>query len=323
MVLAGHAGWGPPSVHGVGVEVFFVLSGFLITSLLVEEFGDRGRIDLPRFYLRRARRLLPALFVCLSVVALLAARGELPYDRSSLGLLAGFGYFANIAQMGGDDLGPLTHLWSLSVEEHFYFVWPAVIACTLTIRRSLNAALTVAGVLLVASMVTRWLVLDGSAARVAYGTDTRAAGLLLGCVAAIAVHQRGLPTPRRSQAIALGVAAVAALWWAASLRFHHTAFTWFVVVPVASLGALTLVLLSGSWNAVARCLSMGWLVRLGKISYGVYLWHLPVYFVTGVQWENPLLGRTLVAVAATVAVASVSLRYVEMPIRRRGFLLRR
>lgn len=320
MVLAGHAGWGPYSVHGIGVEVFFVLSGFLITSLLVEEWADTGRVNLPRFYLRRARRLLPALFVCLLAVAILVSAGELAREPNSRGILAGFGYMANVAQMGGDGLGSLSHLWSLSIEEHFYLVWPALLLGALAIGGA-RWATGLAVVLLTGSMLARWWLLDADYVRVAFGTDTRAAAMLLGALAALIVHRYGMPHITPAVAVAVAVAGAGAVWWASTHRFWHTGWTWFAVLPAASVGALALVIVGCGRNPAARVLETEPLVKLGKMSYGLYLWHYPIYALVGLN-ETAEVGKTVVAVAASITVASLSLRWVEMPIRTRGFLLR-
>lgn len=318
MVLAGHAGWGPRSIHGIGVEVFFVLSGFLITSLLVEEWSDAGRVSLRRFYLRRARRLLPALALVLIAVTALAWRGEISRDANSRGVLAGLGYATNWTRMVNDQLGVLEHLWSLAIEEHFYLAWPAIVVAILAVTRRLTGALVVAAALLAGSMAARLMLVGGDYQRIANGDDTRAATLLIGCIAAIVVHQRPMWEPRTGRAVTAGVAAAVVLWWASSAAWNSAGFLWLIVLPVAALAALVGVLLCCSTNPVATLLSNRRLVDLGKISYGAYLWHPLVYSLTGAT-VSARIGSTVVGVAATLGIAMLSYRYVESPIRRRGF----
>ena len=130
MVLAGHAGWPMAGnrAHELGVEVFFVLSGFLITVLLLEEHERTGTIALGRFFGRRARRLVPALVaVCLAVLAVGAWTNLLEWGGTRRGVIGGLTYSSDIVRIHGWDLGPLGHLWSLAVEEHFYLVWPILL----------------------------------------------------------------------------------------------------------------------------------------------------------------------------------------------------
>ena len=168
MVLLGHAGW---PIHGIrahelGVEIFFVLSGMLITSLLLTEVRRAESVDLGRFYRRRARRLLPALGVLLLSLALFtAATGRFAGRTVAVGILAAITYTTNYAQVAGVRFGPLSHLWSLSVEEHFYLVWPLVVAVvarrrSTAVGRRLAVAATV---MIVVSLILRfWLVWRGA-----------------------------------------------------------------------------------------------------------------------------------------------------------------
>jgi len=172
---------GYPGMGFTGVDLFFVLSGFLITTLLLEEHAQNGRVSLGNFYRRRALRLLPALVAFLAVFLVYAAvRGPvrgMNFDEALFGVAAGLGYFTNIAMGFEDNAIPfeLRHLWSLAIEEHFYIVWPPVLFLVLRGRKRL--ALGVLGVAIVLSVVQQIrLVEDGAISqRIVFGTDTRSA----------------------------------------------------------------------------------------------------------------------------------------------------
>lgn len=203
MVLAGHAGWplARTRAHELGVELFFVLSGFLITVLLLEEHDRDGGVALGRFYGRRLRRLLPALVVVVGATLLVASWTRwLDWGGTRRGAIGGLTYSSNIVRVHGWDLGPLGHLWSLAVEEHFYLVWPAVLLGAVVAARRLARPWIVLAApvgLATACFVWRvWLVARGHGddlnTRLYYPTDTRVLGPLAGCALAV-VKVQGLP----------------------------------------------------------------------------------------------------------------------------------
>jgi peptidoglycan/LPS O-acetylase OafA/YrhL len=323
----------------LGVDLFFVLSGFLITSLLVSEWTDRGRIELSAFWTRRARRLLPALFLVLIGVAAYAAIAAPAIDKTTIrgdGLAALF-YVSNWHQIADGtnyfDLvrspSPLQHLWSLAIEEQFYLVWPLVAILALGRRRrgddpgnGLTRLLVVSLVLAAASLA--WMLHlyhpNGSVSRVYYGTDTRATAILLGAALGI-TFQRWGPKLKSAMLTGLDFAAIAAacglgLAWVLCqgttswLYRGGMAFTEVLAcVVIASIAGSNRGLLS-------RLLSWGPLTALGRISYGVYLWHWVVIVVLtpsragfGGLWLN--LVRVLITLALSIASAAL----VELPIR--------
>ncbi|HWH13306.1 MAG TPA: acyltransferase family protein, partial [Miltoncostaeaceae bacterium] len=318
----------------LGVDVFLVISGFLITSLLLAERRERGRIDLVRFWVRRARRLLPALFVVMA--ATLAAMVILhPEEVAGLrgATLASLGYVANwyfvfadvpyFEQFGRPSV--FLHLWSLAVEEQFYLVWPPVLALGLALatRRVMLALSLVAGA---GSVALAWWLFDPFAAsdRIYYGTDTRAVGLLAGVVLAFLVPAAGLAPlgPRRRRALdTAGFLAAAALVLLlvgldeSGARLYQGGF--------ALTAAVTAVLVLAAAQPGTRTgRALGWrpLVWVGKRSYGIYLWHWPVIQLTRAGQDVPISGAPLVAVqvAVTVGAAALSYRFVETPVRRHG-----
>lgn len=360
-VVAFHGGL--PGVSGgfLGVDAFFVLSGYLITALLLGEWSRReGRIDLAAFWGRRARRLLPALLLMITVVVI-GARVLLPPEE--VRLLRGDGiaallYVANWRMIfrGGDYFAqtaapsPLEHTWSLGIEEQFYLLWPLLLCAVLylrppphrpepgrvqaRVRIHLWGLLGVCAVGVVASTVrlaTTYSSQDPG--RAYYGTDTRGAAILIGAALAVLLALRGegpAAGPARSRPLgprwrraALGGAAavsVASVGWAAThvsgtdlvlYRGGMPAFALAVALVIAHV-----VLVPAGWSA--RLLSLPPLPALGRISYGVYLWHWPVFIAANAD-RSGLDGLTLFAVrcALTVSVASLSYVLLERPIQRR------
>jgi len=320
----------------LGVDAFFVLSGFLITGLLLAEHQRTGRIRLVPFWLRRARRLLPALLLVLvatiGIGRLTLADTELAALRQDA--FAALGYVANwrmIYRGGGyfADTGAaslLQHTWSLGIEEQFYLAWPLLVLLALRASRPGLAVLVVSLTGVVASTIVSVLLYQPGVdpSRVYYGTDARAGALLTGC--ALAALLSGLTTwrnERASRAVALAaVPAVAVLGWAwwrtdgGDGWLYQGGFTGLAVAVAVVLGYLVLV--PAGWGA--RLLSVPPVVWLGRISYGVYLWHWPLYGLLNAD-RTGLVGVPLTAlrVAATIAVAAVSFYLVEQPIRRGRF----
>ncbi|WP_083342025.1 acyltransferase family protein [Mycobacterium talmoniae] len=353
LVLAEHGGI--PGVGGgfIGVDLFFVLSGFLITSLLLDELGRTGRIDLAGFWIRRGRRLLPALLLMVLTVAV--ARELFP-SSAVAGLrddaIAAFCWVANwrfvfaktdYFTQGGTP-SPLQHAWSLGVEEQYYLVWPLLlvgVALLLALRaRRRDRCATLGGVRL-SVLVLATLGAAGSAAaaillasdatrdRIYFGTDTRAQALLIGAAAAAllvrdwsalmagwpVIRSRwGTWAARLLPLVGLAVLAAAAHYVTGNAReFRAGSLT---VVAVAAILVIAPVALHQD-GLVARVLSWRPLVWLGAISYGVYLWHWPIFLVVNGE-RTGWSGWRLFAVrcAVTVVVAAVSWWAIEQPIRR-------
>ena len=327
----------------LGVDAFFVLSGFLITSLLLAEWLRRDAIDLPGFWRRRARRLLPALFLMLGAVALFTAtwapvdmlqrlRGDafatIGYVANWRFIASGQSYFAQFASPS-----PLQHVWSLAIEEQFYLVWPLVFLVLLRVTRgsraalfSITAALAAGSALLMGMLFTP----GTDPARVYYGTDTRAQSLLVGAALALLLDRRRVGTTRRGRHLLHGVAIAAGglllLAWSRTpddaswlYRGGLGVTALLVAVVIASVTAET----PGPLGRVLSVRPVRW---IGAISYGLYLWHWPVYVALTSQrtgLDGPAL--ILLRLGCTVAIATASYYLVEMPIRRgalRGWRVR-
>ncbi|HEY3096531.1 MAG TPA: acyltransferase family protein [Acidimicrobiia bacterium] len=330
------AGWARGGF--LGVDAFFVLSGFLITSLLVGEWRQNGTISFAAFWARRARRLLPALLLVLLGVAVFAAL-QVPaeqLDRLRGDGLATLFYGANwrFIQSGQSyfDLwstaSPLRHMWSLAIEEQFYLVWPLITFACLRLargRRWLLGGVCIAGIAAsITAMATFYDASDPS--RAYYGTDSRAHLLLIGAALALIL---GRWTPRRN-ATRAGVNAVGLLGGvgclAAWIWVPDTA-PWMYRGGYAIFGLCVAAVIMSSVQperfALKSLLSLGPLVWIGRISYGLYLWHWPV-IVFASPARTGLDGPTLaiLRVALTFAFATASFYLVEQPIRR-GALRRR
>lgn len=339
-VIIGHANeaWLPGG--WLGVDVFFVISGFLITSLLLRERTSTGRIDLLGFWLARARRLLPAVFLVLAAVTLAARFIGLPVRRDAVSadILSTLFYVANWRMYLSDEAyfatlatpSPLRHAWSLSVEEQFYIIYPLLLLGLLAVVRKRNRLAMVLGGLAVLSAVLMALLYTPGhePSRVYYGTDTRAFELLVGAVAGVLVLRSGTArgpaavaevTDRISRilapfALVLVLVALVAAGDQPDLLFRGGLLVLCVLVAVV-------VVAAASWeaNPVQRVLAWEPLRRVGLISYGLYLWHWPI-----IVYSNQLLVdvdpivRVYVQVVLSFVVATLSYLLIEQPIRRHG-----
>jgi peptidoglycan/LPS O-acetylase OafA/YrhL len=326
----------------LGVDAFFVLSGFLITSLVISEVHRRGRLDLRGFWARRARRLLPALFLALFGVALYAAVFATPNELERIrdDAFATLLYVANwraiSAGHGYWDLfqapSPLEHAWSLAIEEQFYLVWPLVVVAltALASRRARRGGRTrkiapmLFGVALVAGIASAlWcmVLFDPAGTSRAYlGTDTRIAAILFGAAFAAWIAWRGPIRSRAGRIVleAVAIAAVAALGFAWAGLDGQDPFLYRGGLLLCGIGVLVVVAAAShpSGGPVARVLSWRPLVAIGIISYGLYLWHWPVYVVMsparmGIDSDALLAIR----IATSIGVAIGSYFLVERPIR--------
>jgi peptidoglycan/LPS O-acetylase OafA/YrhL len=346
LLYHGQVGWARGGF--LGVDVFFVLSGFLITGLLLAEWRRWGSIDLRGFWLRRARRLLPALFLLMVGVSLGAALLASPAQRTALraDALATLGYVANwrfvladrsyFAQY--DEPSPLRHMWSLGIEEQFYLVFPLLLIGLLALglhRRGLAAVLGL-GALGSAGLAAALYTPGADPSRVYYGTDTRLEALLVGAVAAALVGDAAaarrpaaylaaggwhVPLPGRQSPGLLGLAGLAILLVAARDTAGWLYEGGFLLVAV--LAVLVVLAAADDRSTTARLLSWEPLRRIGLVSYGLYLWHWPVYVALTpdrVGATGPALLVLRLAVTGLLAVGSYVL--VERPIRA-GVLSRR
>jgi peptidoglycan/LPS O-acetylase OafA/YrhL len=318
----------------LGVDVFFVLSGFLITSLLLAESTATGRLGLGGFWARRARRLLPALGGVLVGVALyclvFADASELANIRG--GALVTIGYAANWRSVfARQDYwalftvpSPLDHTWSLAIEEQFYMVWPLVFVGLLAWwKRSTPVAVLVTSIVLacVSSALMFSMYNSSNPSRVYYGTDTRAGGIVFGAALAAWLAWRGHAASGRARVVVevvavIGAGVVALAWSRLSGESSGLYRGGFLVCELATVAVLAAAVHPRP-GPVARTLSFRPLRLLGLISYGVYLWHWPVDVVLS-QRRTGLSGWWMFGLqtAITLVIAALSFVLLEQPIRR-------
>lgn len=322
----------------LGVDVFFVLSGFLITTLITEEFGRTGRIDFKRFYLARGRRLLPALLLMLVVVGMLAAFvyrdsaasfradaiASLFYVTNWWYVISDASYFEAIGRPAF-----LQHLWSLAVEEQFYFIWPALAFVLLKWRGRRGVFWVALGGALLS---TAWMIFlsvsngyptEADPSRVYFGADTHVMGLLLGAALAMVWRPGRLSTrlTAGAQAIvtAIGALALLTVIWFFWQVGEYSPFMYrggFLV-----LSAIVCVLIAAASHPGApfgRMIGSQPWRYIGQRSYGLYLWHWPIFVITRPVLDIPLEGvaNFVLRFGLTFLVAELSYRYVEIPIRR-------
>lgn len=333
VVVAFHVGLPMPGGF-VGVDVFFVISGFVITSMLEREWTSTGRIDFRRFYLRRFQRLTPALALMVSITVLASTMILSPVGPQQIASQTGLGAMflsANVviaATTGGyfdqaAELNPLLHTWSLSIEEQFYFVFPLfLIAAWAAAKRDARKAslplglVALVGVCSFVMAVVGSSTLDlpgaGATALGFYSPFTRAWEFAAGAALALVATRRAQST-RRIHTLTglLGIVLLVCSFWLISGQIAFPG-----VVTLMPVAAAALLIHAGreSSNLVSRALGYRALSRIGDLSYSIYLWHWPFLAFAGVLWPGDSLAL-LVAGAVSVAPALLSYRWVEQPIR--------
>lgn len=333
-VIAYHLGLSFAPGGLLGVDVFFVLSGYLITDILIAQWRADGRMDLKDFWLRRARRLLPGLYVMLvAVVAwvMIMAPSQLAALRAAT--VAAFLYVSNwwlifhhvsyFAQFGPPS--PLGHLWSLAVEEQFYLLWPLLLVLGLRFVRRRGWLLT----LIVAAAAASSLLMaflyqpGGNPNRVYYGTDTRAFSLLIGAALALVWASRTLHKElTKGKRMALDLCGLVALVVVIGMIITTNEYQPFLyqggMVMVSLASAVVVAVLAHPASKLAWLFGKQPLRFLGVRSYGIYLWHYPIIVLTtpSVDTGGFDVQRAVLQVAASILLADLSWRFVEMPIRR-------
>ncbi len=323
--------WAPGGL--LGVTIFFVLSGYLITNLLLIEWDLTERIDLAGFWVRRARRLLPAMFVMLFTVTawvtlfnhdFLARLREdfLPavfYYSNWWYIFQDLSYFEN---MGTPSI--LTHFWSLAVEEQFYIIWPLVIFAALFfgVKKKKILVATLAVALLSAVVMAAMYNPVADPSRIYYGTDTRAFSLLIGAALAMVwpSHElaQTMPLKVRLSMDLIGSIALAAILAAIAFSHQYNGFLYRGgMVLVSVLTAILVGVLVHPASSLSRVMSFRPLVWIGLRSYGIYLWHYPIILLTTPQVDtgSSHIFRTVVQIVLTFVVAELSYRFIENPIR--------
>jgi peptidoglycan/LPS O-acetylase OafA/YrhL len=317
----------------LGVDIFFVLSGFLITGLLFREWKQASSVNLRRFYLRRALRLLPALLALL-VLTLVFPRVFIPRleDGQSPRLwwaaLASISYASNwVRAFDLTDMNFLGHTWSLGIEEQFYTLWPLGLLIMLRAGNRRVATISVICLGILGSAVLRAVRWDGreSLLRDYYSLETRLDSLLVGCLLALLLSWELVPRTGRWKTAIRAAATAAVVVLAVMINRAEYAgpatYHWLLFVAALCAGIVLLHLIHSPSRAMEAVLTLPALVWLGRISYGIYLWHSPIQ--TGVLGEARMLRfgltgplRIVIPFAVTIAVAAASFYLLERPILR-------
>ena len=328
----------------LGVDLFFVLSGYLISSLIIKEFRKTGTVNLYNFYIRRARRLLPAVYFMITVgLVVMVLFNEVLLRKSHLDAIFGYIYSSNWWYIFHkldyfDSFGaqsPFKHLWSLAIEEQFYMIFPLLFLLVNgkkkskdgTYKLNKNFLYVVLGLILV-SLIAHILLFDiNNISRIYFGTDTRAFSLLVGVVGAILypmerLHSKVTPQQNMIYSI-LSLVSIAGL---VTVMIYTSEYnTWLYkggFLLVAILGLIVIISSGKQHTLMSKLLSFKPIVFIGKISYSLYLWHFPVLVLTTPVSEigNPNIFFVILRIVLTFAVAIVSYVFVETPIRKLGFI---
>ncbi len=345
IIMGYHFGLGWLRGGFFSLDIFYVLSGYLITGLLVGEYRRRGRIKLSAFWLRRARRLLPALVVVLVAVTVLVRFAEPAglYPDFRMSALSALFYFSNWFQIAGSGnyfvatgaVSPLTHTWSLAVEEQFYLVWPLVVLAVMVLARSfargLRALLLVSAAGALASAAEMALLYHPGAdiTRLYFGTDTHAQSILVGatmaCAMTLVQMHRGndgmAPVARsalaRAALVVVGLSGLAGTLALTYRQIGTAAFDYRGGFFLSALSAAAIIIgaVCVPTGPIAWGLSLRPMVWIGTISYGAYLWHYPVYvYLDAARTGRAGLPLLAIRFAATLGLAAASYYLVERPV---------
>ena len=327
----------------LGVDLFFVLSGYLISSLIIKEYRKTGSLNLYNFYIRRARRLLPAVYFMITIgLVVMVLFNEVLLRKSHLDAIFGYIYSSNWWYIFHkldyfDSFGaqsPFKHLWSLAIEEQFYMIFPLLFLLINrkkkskdgTYKLNKNFLYVVLGLILV-SLIAHILLFDiNNISRIYFGTDTRAFSLLVGVVGAILYPMEKLhakETPQQN--IMYSVVSLVSIATLITVMIYTSEYnTWLYrggFLLVAILGLIVIISSGKQHTLMSRLLSFKPVVFIGKISYSLYLWHFPILVLTTPVSEigNPNIIFVILRIILTFALATASYVFVETPIRKLGF----
>ena len=327
----------------LGVDLFFVLSGYLISSLIIKEYRKTGSLNLYNFYIRRARRLLPAVYFMITVgLVVMVLFNEVLLRKSHLDAIFGYIYSSNWWYIFHkldyfDSFGaqsPFKHLWSLAIEEQFYMIFPLLFLLVNrkkkskdgTYKLNKNFLYVILGLILV-SLIAHILLFDiNNISRIYFGTDTRAFSLLVGVVGAILYPMERLHAKvTLQQNMVYSVVSLVSIATLITVMIYTSEYNTLLYrggfLLVAILGLIVIISSGKQHTLMSRLLSFKPVVFIGKISYSLYLWHFPVLVLTTPVSEigNPNIIFVILRVILTFILATASYVFVETPIRKLGF----
>ncbi|AHI55788.1 acyltransferase family protein [Listeria ivanovii] len=322
----------------IGVDIFFVLSGYLITNILLTQWEKTQTLQLKQFWLRRFRRLIPAVYIMIVVVVIYSVLFHPEILKNLRGdAIASFFYvsnwwfiFHNVSYFDSFGLpSPLKNLWSLAIEEQFYLIWPAFLLVFLRWVKNPKLLLKIVIGLGLLSAIWMTILYDPGTdpSRVYYGTDTRAFDLLAGCALAFVwpFNRLSPVVPKKSKAV-LNIAGTLSILLFLVFTAFVSEYQPFLyrggLLFVAIIGVTMIATISHPASYLSKIFSFKPLRWIGTRSYGIYLWHYPIITLTTPVFEvgQPNIWRAILQVAATFIIAELSFRFIETPIRKNGFI---
>lgn len=321
----------------LGVDTFFVISGFLITSLLLHEYRENGKIDLKNFWIRRFKRLIPAVVFLLMVLVTYMAIFHLERLAAiKTDVIAALIYMSNwwfiieeVSYFEALEVNPLKHLWSLAIEEQFYIVWPLILLILLTFVKRMSRIWLITFAISIISLVLM-IILSvplGDNSRVYFGTDTRAHSLLIGVLLAYIFPpfrlKKEINTASSVVLNTVGFVTLGILIY--MFTFVSASHYWIYVGGLYGIAAVTTLLIAASVHPTTffatKLLGNPLFVFIGKRSYSLYLWHYPIIMLSNtyfIQGQVPIY-VIVIQVIMTFVMAEVSYRFIEQPFRKEGF----
>ena len=320
----------------LGVDTFFVISGYLITSLLIHEYQSKGTIDLGAFWIRRIKRLIPAVFFLISVVILYTLFFEPQIIKTiKHDSIAAFFYVSNwwyifeeTSYFEAGEPKPLMHLWSLAIEEQFYIIWPIVFLVLLKVKKLHKyIPYIIIGITMVSlGLMIYFMVPNMDNSRVYFGTDTRAHTILLGVLLAFVWPPFNLKTetPKRYQRIIDITGVTSLIILILFMIFTKDYSNWLYAGGLFLVTLLTLPAIAASVHPTSKlghALSNPIMLWIGTRSYSLYLWHYPIIVFMNMHYVAGQIPLHIIVlqVVLTCIAAELSFRFVETPIRKQGF----
>lgn len=292
---------------GLGVDIFFVISGFLITRILVKEHNRTGKLDLKTFYIKRLLRLYPAFLVMVIVTVFLWWLLDVSFVTNLIYAAVSVTYLANIAMtVAGTGIYTYQHTWSLAMEEQFYLLWPVLLIGLLSWKWTRDHIILTLSVLTIASFAG-WVLVG---AEMPFNPLVKAGGLLFGCILAFLSDHAVWRRTSVGMIGVLGLAVAIALEWSGIIDR-----TWSLPLATVTAGLLIMHLAYGE-SPVTRVLSLRPLVWIGTVSYGFYLWHYPILLILMASFPTIPIVRFTIALALTLVVTMLSMRFIELPALR-------